>query len=182
MVPLLALGVPPHPVMAMLLGAFIIHGIQPGPFFITQHPDLFWGIIASMYIGNIMLLVLNLPLIGIWVKILKIPYRLLFPLIILFCFIGVYSLNNNFYELLIMIFFGFFGYILRKLEYTRALPPGHGLGANDGDQFLPVYGHIYGRPCHFLSAALFRYSSDHGFFAFGLQAYLKDCPKTSACR
>ena len=117
MVPLLGLGVPPHVTMAMLLGAFIIHGIQPGPFFITEHPDIFWSVIASMYIGNVMLLILNLPLIGIWVQILKIPYRLLFPLIIIFCYVGVYSLNNNFYELLIMIFFGFIGYLLRKIEY-----------------------------------------------------------------
>jgi len=117
MVPLLALGVPPHAVMAMLLGAFIIHGIQPSPFFIAEHPDLFWGIIASMYIGNIMLLILNLPLIGMWVQILKVPYRLLFPLIIIFCFIGVYSLNNNFWELLIMLIFGLLGYIFRKIGY-----------------------------------------------------------------
>ena len=117
MVPLFALGVPPNPVMAMLLGAFIIHGIQPSPFFITEHPRLFWGIIASMYIGNVLLLVLNLPLVGIWVRVLKIPHRLLFLLIIICCFIGVYSLNNNFYELYIMIFFGIAGYILRKLEY-----------------------------------------------------------------
>ena len=106
--------------MAMLLGAFIIHGIQPGPFFITTHPNLFWGIIASMYIGNVMLIILNLPLIGIWVKILKIPYGLLFPLIIIFCFVGVYSLNNNFYELIIMVLFGFFGYILTKMKYPPA--------------------------------------------------------------
>jgi putative tricarboxylic transport membrane protein len=117
MVPLLALGVPPHVVMAVLLGAFIIHGIQPSPFFITEHPKLFWGIIASMYIGNVMLVILNLPLISIWVQILKVPYRLLFPLIIIFCFIGVYSLNSNCYELLIMIFFGIIGYILRKIKY-----------------------------------------------------------------
>lgn len=95
MVPLLGLGVPPHVAMAMLLGAFIIHGIQPSPFFITEHPDIFWGVIASMYIGNVMLLILNLPLIGMWVQILKIPYRLLFPLIIIFCYVGVYSLNNT---------------------------------------------------------------------------------------
>ena len=120
MVPLLALGVPPHVVMALLLGAFIIHGIQPGPFFITEHPDIFWGVIASMYLGNVMLLILNLPLIGMWVKILKIPYPLLFPLIILCCFIGVYSLNNNVYEIITMIFFGFAGYILRKMDYPLA--------------------------------------------------------------
>lgn len=120
MIPLLALGVPANPTMAMLLGAFIIQGIQPGPFFISQYPDLFWGVIASMYIGNIMLLVFNLPLIGMWVRILKIPYSLLFPLIILFCIVGVYSLNNNIYEVLIMVLFGLFGYILRKLEYPLA--------------------------------------------------------------
>jgi len=120
MVPLFSLGIPPNAVMAMLLGAFIIHGIQPGPFLITTHPNLFWGIIASMYIGNVMLIILNLPLIGIWVKILKIPYGLLFPLIIIFCFVGVYSLNNNFYELIIMVLFGFFGYILTKMKYPPA--------------------------------------------------------------
>ena len=116
LVPLLALGVPPHTVMAMLLGAFMIHGIQPGPYFVTDHPQLFWGLIASMYLGNAFLLILNLPLIGMWIQILKIPFRLLFPLIVIFCFIGVYSLNNNFYELLIMILFGFIFYILRKIR------------------------------------------------------------------
>lgn len=120
MVPLFALGVPPHVVMAMLLGAFIVHGIQPGPFFMTQHPDIFWGVIASMYIGNVMLLILNLPLIGIWVKLLKVPYAFLFPMITLFCFIGVYSTNNNVYDLFIMIIFGLIGYILRKMEYPLA--------------------------------------------------------------
>jgi len=114
------LGVPATPTMAMLMGALIIQGVQPGPLFISQYPDLFWGVIASMYLGNVMLLVLNLPLIGMWVKILKIPYTLLFPLIILFCFVGVYSLNTNVYEILIMILFGLFGYILRKFEYPLA--------------------------------------------------------------
>ena len=120
MIPLLALGVPASPTMAILLGAFIIHGIQPGPFFISQYPDLFWGVIASMYIGNIMLVILNLPLIGMWVRLLRIPYVLLFPLIILFCLIGVYSLNNNVFEIFILILFGFFGYLLKKMEYSLA--------------------------------------------------------------
>jgi putative tricarboxylic transport membrane protein len=120
MIPLLALGVPASPTIAILLGAFIIHGIQPGPFFITQYPDLFWGVIASMYIGNILLVILNLPLIGLWVRILRIPYVLLFPLIILFCLIGVYSLNNNVFEIFILILFGFFGYLLKKMEYSLA--------------------------------------------------------------
>jgi putative tricarboxylic transport membrane protein len=120
MIPLLSLGVPTTPLMAMFLGAFIIHGIQPGPYFIDHYPKLFWGVIASMYVGNAMLLILNLPLIGIWVKILKIPYRLLFPLIILFCLVGVYSASNNAYDILIMVIFGFIGYILRKIDYPAA--------------------------------------------------------------
>jgi putative tricarboxylic transport membrane protein len=120
LVTLLSLGIPANVVMAVLLGAFIIHGIQPGPLLMTKHPQLFWGTIASMYIGNVMLLVLNLPLIGLWVRILKVPYNILFPLILIFCFLGVYSLNNNLYEIVIMIVFGVFGYLIRKFEYEGA--------------------------------------------------------------
>jgi putative tricarboxylic transport membrane protein len=120
LVTLLSLGIPANVSMAVLLGAFIIHGIQPGPLLISKHPQLFWGTIASMYIGNVMLVVLNLPLIGLWVKILKVPYNILFPLIILFCFLGVYSLNNNVYEILIMVGFGVFGYLMRKFGYEGA--------------------------------------------------------------
>jgi putative tricarboxylic transport membrane protein len=120
MVTLLSLGLPSSVGMAILLGAFIIHGVQPGPLLITQHPNLFWGTIASMYIGNVMLLVLNLPLIGLWIKILKIPYGILFPLIIFFCFIGAYSLNNNIYDVLVMVIFGVFGYLMRKFDYEGA--------------------------------------------------------------
>lgn len=120
MIPLIALGVPATPTMAMLLGALVIQGIQPGPSFISEYPDLFWGLIASMYVGNVMLLALNLPLIGIWVRILAVPYTLLFPLIILFCVIGVYSLNNNIWEVAIMILFGGIGYILKKMNYPLA--------------------------------------------------------------
>ena len=98
----------------------MIHGVVPGPTFITKHPEIFWGTIASMYVGNIMLLVLNLPLIGLWVQVLKVPYRILMPLILLFCLIGAYSLNNNPVEVLIMIIFGVVGYILRKFEYEEA--------------------------------------------------------------
>ena len=94
-IPLLTLGIPPNVVIALLLGAFIVHGVQPGPLLMVQNPELFWGIVASMYIGNIMLLVLNLPLIGLWVQVLKVPYRILFPLILLFCLIGVYSIGNS---------------------------------------------------------------------------------------
>jgi putative tricarboxylic transport membrane protein len=119
-IPLLTLGIPSNAVMAILLGALMLHGISPGPAMISEHPDLFWGVIASMYLGNLILLILNLPMIGIWVKILKIPYPILFPLILLFCIIGVYSLNSNVVEVLIMIVFGVIGYVLKKFNYEAA--------------------------------------------------------------
>ena len=119
-IPLLTLGIPANVVMAILLGALLIHGIKPGPLLMKQHPDLFWGVIGSMYLGNAMLLILNLPLIGIWVKILKIPYPILFPLIILFCLIGCYSLNNSVYEILIMVLFGIVGFLMKKFDYEGA--------------------------------------------------------------
>ncbi|HEX2964786.1 MAG TPA: tripartite tricarboxylate transporter permease [Syntrophorhabdaceae bacterium] len=119
-IPLLAMGIPSNLVMALLLGALMIHGITPGPRMISQHPDIFWGVIASMYLGNAMLVVLNLPLIGLWVKVLKIPYRILMPLILLFCLIGVYSLNNNIVEIIVMIVFGLVGYCFRRLGYEEA--------------------------------------------------------------
>jgi len=119
-IPLLTLGIPANVVMAILLGALMIQGIKPGPLLIKNHPDLFWGVIGSMYIGNLMLLILNLPLIGIWVKILKIPYPILFPLILLFCLIGSYSLNNNVVEMMIMILFGIVGYLMKKFAYEGA--------------------------------------------------------------
>jgi putative tricarboxylic transport membrane protein len=119
-VPLLALGIPPNAVMALLLGALIVHGVAPGPTFITKHPNVFWGVIASMYVGNLMLLVLNLPLIGLWVKLLKVPYRIMMPLILVFCLIGAYSINNSVVDVLIMVFFGVVGYLLRKAGYDSA--------------------------------------------------------------
>jgi putative tricarboxylic transport membrane protein len=119
-IPLLTLGVPANVVMALVLGALLIHGIQPGPLLVRQHPDLFWGVVMSMYVGNIMLLVLNLPLIPLWVKLLRVPYSVLFPLILLLCVIGSYSLNNNFEEIIIMIIFGVFGYLMRKFGYEAA--------------------------------------------------------------
>ena len=119
-IPLLTLGVPPNVVMALLLGAFMIHGVQPGPLMMKQNPGLFWGVIASMYIGNAMLLVLNLPLIGIWVQVLKIPYKILFPLILLFCLIGVYTVSNSIFDIYVMIAFGVVGYLMKKFEYEGA--------------------------------------------------------------
>ena len=95
----MTLGIPPNVVMALLLGAFVMHGLQPGPLMMTQNPGLFWGIVASMYIGNVMLLILNLPLIGVWVQVLKVPYRILFPLILMFCLIGVYSISSSIFDI-----------------------------------------------------------------------------------
>ena len=119
-IPLLSLGIPSNITMALFMGALMIHGIQPGPQFIGKYPDLFWGIVTSMYIGNALLLGLNLPLIGIWVRVLKIPYTILFPLIFLFCVIGVYSLNNNAVEIFIMLIFGVLGFIFRKAGFDAA--------------------------------------------------------------
>ena len=113
-IPLLTLGIPPNPVMALMIGAMMIHGIQPGPQVMTKQPELFWGLIASMWVGNLMLVVINLPLIGIWVKLLSVPYRLLFPAILLFCAIGVYSLNNSAFEVALTAMFGLMGYFFLK--------------------------------------------------------------------
>ena len=119
-IPLLTLGIPSNVVMAMLLGALIIHGVTPGPLLLADHPQLFWGVVASMYVGNAMLLALNLPLIGMWVQLLRVPYSILFPLIILFCLIGAYSINNSSTDVLIMLVFGVIGYLMKKLSLEAA--------------------------------------------------------------
>jgi putative tricarboxylic transport membrane protein len=119
-IPLLTLGIPANSTMAILLGAMMIYGVQPGPLLFEEFPQVFWGTISSMYIGNIMLLVLNLPLIGLWVRILKVPYPFLFPMILLFCLIGSYSINNSIIDVLIMITFGIIGYLFKKLDYECA--------------------------------------------------------------
>ena len=119
-IPLLVLGLPANATMALMVGAMMIHNIQPGPQVMTSNPALFWGLICSMWIGNLMLLVLNLPLIGMWIKILRVPYRLMFPAILLFCAIGVYSLQNNTVDVLLTIPFGLLGYLFAKLECEPA--------------------------------------------------------------
>jgi TctA family transporter len=119
-IPLLTLGIPANPVMALMIGAMIIQGIVPGPNVATEQPALFWGIIASMWIGNLMLIVLNLPLIGLWVKLLTVPYYVLFPIIMAFCSIGVYSVNSNVYDLFAVAFFGLVGYVFVKLRCEPA--------------------------------------------------------------
>ncbi|MDG5973780.1 hypothetical protein H010_00865 [Hydrogenophaga taeniospiralis CCUG 15921] len=114
-IPLLTLGIPPNAVMALMVGAMTIHNIQPGPQVMTSNPELFWGLIASMWIGNAMLIILNLPLIGIWIKLLTVPYKWLFPAIVLFCAVGVYSTNNNVFDIWMVALFGLIGYIFIKL-------------------------------------------------------------------
>jgi putative tricarboxylic transport membrane protein len=114
-IPLLTLGIPPNAVMALMVGAMTIHNIQPGPQVMTSNPELFWGLIASRWIGNAMLIILNLPLIGMWIKLLAVPYRWLFPAIVLFCAIGVYSTNNNNFDIWMVALFGVIGYLFIKL-------------------------------------------------------------------
>ncbi|MFH0811508.1 MAG: tripartite tricarboxylate transporter permease [Pseudomonadota bacterium] len=120
-IPLMTLGIPSNVIMAMLFAGLLVHNITPGPLLLKDHPDVFWGVICSMYIGNAMLLVLNLPLIGMWVQVTKIPFRLLFPMIILICTIGVYSVNNSIFDLWLMLIFGVIGYIMKKCDYE--FPP-----------------------------------------------------------
>jgi len=119
-IPMLTLGIPSNAVMAMMLGAMMIQGVGPGPMLMSQKPDLFWGLVASMWIGNLMLVILNLPLIGIWIRLLMVPYRMLFPSILLFMSFGVYSLSNSPFDVLLMAIFGVLGYIFAKLACEPA--------------------------------------------------------------
>ncbi len=119
-IPMLTLGIPPNAVMALMVGAMTLKGIQPGPQVMTSNPELFWGLIASMWIGNLMLIVLNLPLIGIWIKLLTVPYRFLFPAIVVFCCIGTYSLNNNSFDVYLTAGFALLGYVFYKLSCEPA--------------------------------------------------------------
>jgi putative tricarboxylic transport membrane protein len=119
-IPLLTLGIPPNAVMAIMVGAMTIHGIVPGPQIMTKQPDLFWGMVASMWIGNAMLVIINLPLVGLWVRLLRVPYRMLFPAILFFCAIGVYSINNQPFDVVLTAFFGLCGYFLLKFGFEPA--------------------------------------------------------------
>jgi putative tricarboxylic transport membrane protein len=116
-IPLLTLGIPGNASTAMIFAALLIHGITPGPFLLTEHPDVFWGVVASMYIGNVMLLVLNLPLVGIWVQLLRVPYAFMAPLIMVLTLVGVYSVNNSVFDIWVMLITGVFGYLARKLKF-----------------------------------------------------------------
>lgn len=119
-VPLLTLGIPPNVMLSVLFGAFLIHGVTPGPFLLKDHPDIFWGVVSSMYIGNVMLLILNLPLIPLWVQVLKIRNEVLYPLILLFCLVGSYCIANSVFDMMIMLIFGVLGYFFTKFEYEGA--------------------------------------------------------------
>jgi putative tricarboxylic transport membrane protein len=119
-IPMLTLGIPTTPVMALMVAAMMIHNIQPGPQVMSSNPALFWGLISSMWIGNLMLVILNLPLIGLWIKLLTVPYRVLFPAILLFCCIGAYSINNNVFDVFMTIPFAILGYIFKKLDCEPA--------------------------------------------------------------
>lgn len=120
MIPFLGLGIPTGPAPAVMMIALMIHGVRPGPLFISEQPQIFWGLIASMYIGNVILIILNLPLVGIFVNMLRIPFRILFPIILLICLVGTYSVNASTFELVSLLCFGVFGYVFRKLEYDIA--------------------------------------------------------------
>jgi len=119
-VPLLTLGIPSNPMMALMMGALMIQGIAPGPGVITNQPTLFWGLIASMWIGNVMLLIINLPLVGLWVKLLRVPYRLLFPSIIVFSSIGIYGINNSSFDIIVAAAFAVVGYVFYKIDLEAA--------------------------------------------------------------
>jgi putative tricarboxylic transport membrane protein len=120
LVPLLTLGLPSSATTAVMLGALMIFGVRPGPLLMSERPDFFWAVVTSMYVGNVMLLILNLPLVGLWASMLRIPYTILLPLILLFTLIGAYALNNNVSDIWIMILFGVVGYLMRKFDYPAA--------------------------------------------------------------
>jgi putative tricarboxylic transport membrane protein len=119
-IPMLALGIPCNVIMAILVGVLMVHGVSPGPRMLIEYPRVFWGVVGSMYIGNFMLLILNLPLIGLWVRLLKVPYSMLFPFILLFCLIGAYTVGNNIQDVYIMILFGIIGYLMKRYDYEPA--------------------------------------------------------------
>ncbi len=153
-IPLLTLGLPSNAIMALMMGAMIIQGIQPGSAVMTKRPDLFWGMVASMWIGNLMLLVINLPLIGIWVRLLSVPYRLLYPAILLFCVIGIYGTNTNIAQLVLCAVFAVFGYVLLQIR-MRAGAAGAGIHsrAADGGKSAAIAGHLARRSDGVLRAA-----------------------------
>ena len=151
---MLTLGIPGNAVMALMIGALTIHGIQPGPQIMTERPGMFWGMIASMWLGNLMLLVINLPLIGMWVQLLRVPYRFLYLAILLFCAIGVYTVNNSSAAVLLAAFFGVAGYVFTAPRMrTGADDPRLRAGAADGGESAPRPAHLERRSDDLRAAA-----------------------------
>jgi TctA family transporter len=154
-IPMLTLGIPSNAVMALMIGAMTLHGIQPGPQVMSGQPELFWGMIASMWVGNLMLVVLNLPLIGLWVRLLSVPYRFLYPAILLFCVIGLYSLQSSVLDVFLAAGFGVLGYIFIKLQCEPApLLLGFVLGPMLEDNFRRALTISRGDPIVFLNRPL----------------------------
>ena len=153
-IPMLTLGIPGNAVMALMIGALTIHGIQPGPQIMSERPQLFWGMVASMWIGNLMLVIINLPLIGIWVQLLKVPYRFLYLAILLFCGIGVYTVSNSTAAVLLAAFFGVVGFVLMRLDCEPApMILGFVLGPADGGEPPPRHEDRQRRPDDLRAAA-----------------------------
>jgi len=120
MIPFLGLGIPTGPAPAVMMIALLIHGVRPGPLFISEQPQVFWGLVASMYIGNVILIILNLPLVGLFINLLRVPFRILFPVILLVCLVGTYAVNSSVVELVILLVSGVLGYLFRKLDFDIA--------------------------------------------------------------
>ena len=144
-IPMLTLGIPANPVMALMIGALMIQGIQPGPTIITEQATLFWGVVVSMWIGNVFLLILNLPLIGLWVRMISVPYHLLYPAIMVFCAIGVFSISNTTFDVYLMALFGLLGYVFHEawMRTDAAVARVHS-GPADGRVFAPRNGPVGG--------------------------------------
>jgi TctA family transporter len=161
-IPMLTLGIPPNAVMALMVGAMTIKGIQPGPQVMTSNPQLFWGLIASMWVGNLMLVILNLPLIGIWIKLLTVPYRFLFPAITLFCCIGVYTLNNSTFDVFMTALFAGVGYASTSSAASRAAAARLHPRADDGGEPAPRAAAVARRLEHVRAAAAVGRPADRG--------------------
>ena len=177
MIPLLTLGIAPNVVMAVLLGAFLIHGVQPGPLMIRERPDMFWGVVASMYVGNVILLVLNLPLIGLWVQLLRVPYGILFPLILLFCVIGVYSEAGNVWDIVVMLDLRRAGLPHEEVRLRgRAARAGVRAGADGRGVDSPVPAHVARQLRHLVDAAARHHLHRRGAGRHGAPRGAPECP------
>ena len=179
-IPMLTLGIPSNPTMALMIGALMIQGIAPGPQVMTERPELFWGLIASMWIGNLMLLVLNLPLVGLWVKLLAVPYRLLFPAIFVFCCIGVYTVDNKIFDIYEIAALSAVGYVLLKLDCEPApMVLGFILGPMMEENLRRTMMISFGDPYRVLHAADLRGVPDRGGAAAARHRAARRCGRSA---